>query len=205
MERQLTADEKALPLFFTDDVYLVAEAEPIAAQQISTENSPVNASAIAVEQPIAPQPTIVLEEVVLQPVAPSQPVAPPTVYKFLGNNKRNILILVNDAAHDVSDEKGRELLRKIVKSVNLTAADFALLNYAGYHNTSFAQLKQYFSCAFVFAFGVSPQHLGMDNHPQNKVVTIGSVKLIFSAELRKLEEDMEAKKTLWGSLKQMGL
>ena len=183
MERQLTADEKALPLFFTDDVYLVAEAETFLQQAITIENLPVSASTVASSQPVTSQP----------------------VYKFLGNNKRNILILVNDAAHDVSDEKGRELLRKIVKSVNLTTADFALLNYAGYHNTSFEQLKQHFSCVFVFAFGVSPEHLGLSGHPQNKVVTIGSVKLIFSAELRKLEEDMEAKKTLWGSLKQMGL
>jgi len=205
MERQLTADEKALPLFFTDDLYLVAEAETFPPQQVTIESLPVSASALAVEQPIAPQPTLAPQEVVLQPVAPAQPAVPQTVYKFLGNNKRNILILVNDAGNEVSDEKGRELLRKIVKSVNLTAADFALLNYAGYQNANFEQLKQHFSCVFVFAFGVSPEDLGLNDHPQNKVVTIGSVKLIFSAELRKLEEDMEAKKTLWGSLKQMGL
>ncbi|WP_316842891.1 hypothetical protein [Pedobacter gandavensis] len=126
-------------------------------------------------------------------------------FKFLGKNKKKILILVNDAEHEVSDELGRELLRKIVKSINLSANDFALLNYANYPQTSFTALQQYFSSVLVFAFGVSPSALQLSAQSENKIVMEGDVRLIFTAELRKLEQDPVGKKELWGSLKQLGL
>jgi hypothetical protein len=176
MPSQLTTDEQALRLFFTDDIYLVTEPEVLRSEEKKEET---------------------LAEVPKEATVPA--------FKFLGNNQRSILILVNDRENDVSDEKGRELLRKIVKSVNLTANDFALLNYANYADVSFAQLQAHFSSVIVFAFGVSPQQLSLGGHPENTVVTEGEVKLIFSAELRKLEEDPSGKKVLWGSLKQLGI
>ncbi|WP_285059234.1 hypothetical protein [Pedobacter ginsengisoli] len=192
MPSQLTTDEQALRLFFTDDIYLVTEAEVLQNREKQEETIG--------EVPEAE--TIPAEPAVQE--APQAETAAPA-FKFLGNNKRNILILVNDKENEVSDEKGRELLRKIVKSVNLSANDFALLNYANHAGVSFAQLQSYFSSVIVFAFGVSPQHLGLGNHPENTMVTEGEVKLIFSAELRKLEEDQNGKKVLWGSLKQLGI
>ncbi|MEJ2882833.1 hypothetical protein [Pedobacter sp. GR22-6] len=180
MANELTTSGDGLRLFFTDDVYLVKEAE---SQQIPDS------------LPIEP---------VQAKVAATVAAAPPE-YKFLGNNKRNILILVNDPLHEVSDEKGRELLRKIVKSVNLSANDFALLNYHQYPDSSYTQLMAHFTSTIVFAFGVSSQQLGLPVHPENVVVREGEVMLIFSAELKRLEADMEGKKALWGSLKKLGL
>lgn len=139
------------------------------------------------------------------PHFPAMEKATPLSFKFLGQNKKKILILVNDAEHEVSDEAGRELLRKIVKSINLTASDFALLNYAKYPKTSFTDLQQYFSSVLVFAFGISSADLQLPSHPENKIVMEGDVRVIFSGELRKLEQDPSGKKTLWGSLKQLGL
>ena len=126
-------------------------------------------------------------------------------FKFLGKNKRNILILVNDEQNEVSDEIGRELLRKIVKSVNLTADDFALLNYAKYSNTNFEQLMTYFNSNVVFAFGVTPSSLTLSAHPENTIVHEGTVKLIFSATLPQLNQDANGKKALWGCLKNLGI
>lgn len=135
----------------------------------------------------------------------TEPMPEQVTFKFLGKNKRNILILVNDAQHDVSDEAGRELLRKIVKSVNLSANDFALLNYAGYKGADFKQLMDFFSCTLIFAFGVTPSQLSVTEHPQNTIVSQGDVKMIFSAELRALDQDPAGKKALWGSLQNLGL
>lgn len=183
MVSQLTTEEQGLRLFFTDDIYLVDEIQqPELIQMQSIEN-----------------------KVVINLAEPVQTQTQTPQFKFLGSNKRNILILVNDVENDVSDEKGRELLRKIVKSVNLTANDFALLNYAQHRGAEFSQLMTHFSSVIVFAFGVSPQQLGLNHHPENTVVREGDVMLIFSAELRKLEEDPNSKKVLWGSLKQLGL
>lgn len=198
MINQLTTNGEALRLFFTDDVYLINEPEGALNEQIQggVENAMVNEP--VPNNLVKPEITLPKEHI---PAAPEKI----TEFKFLGNNKRNILILVNDEENDVSDEKGRELLRKIVKSVNLTANDFALLNYSKYGSVDFKQLQAHFSSVIVFAFGVSAKQLGLTDHPENKMVLEGSVKLIFSAELRKLEEDQNGKKVLWGSLKQLGL
>lgn len=162
---------------------------------------PVAAASIPLTAPVVPSATIPIT--IPQFPALEKPAA--LSFQFLGQNKKKILILVNDADHEVSDEAGRELLRKIVKSIHLTASDFALLNYAKYPKTSFIDLQQHFSSVLVFAFGVSAEDLQLPSHPENKIVMEGDVRVIFSGELRKLEQDPGGKKTLWGSLKQLGL
>ncbi|WEK19781.1 MAG: hypothetical protein P0Y49_01250 [Candidatus Pedobacter colombiensis] len=183
MDNQLTADKAAMHLFFTDDVYLVNEPGIQLATPVIHQNIPVSTS----------QPAVL-------------PAALPADFKFLGNNKRNILILVNDEQNEVSDELGRELLRKIVKSVNLSANDFALLNYAKYKGTGFKALQDYFSSTLIFAFGVTPVELSLAaSHPEHVVVQEGAVRMIFSAELRALDKNPAGKKALWGSLQNLGL
>jgi len=173
MDSQLTANDAALRLFFTDDIYMVNEPDG----EVDTVMS--SAKVVPINEAIE--------------------------FKFLGSNKRNVLILVNDSENEVSDEKGRELLRKIVKSVNLTAADFALLNYAAYPDVKFEEFRSYFSPALVFAFGVGPAQLALPEQPSNTIVEEGEVRLIFSSELKMLDQDGTAKKTLWGSLQKLGL
>lgn len=182
-----------------------AAVTPISAPEATPVTTPtvipVTADSIPLTAPVIPSVTIPITI----PQFPALEKAAAFSFKFLGQNKKKILIMVNDADHEVSDEAGRELLRKIVKSINLTASDFALLNYAKYPKTSFADLQQYFSSVLVFAFGVSSGDLQLPSHPENKIVMEGDVRLIFSGELRKLEQDPIGKKTLWGSLKQLGL
>lgn len=196
MPDQLTTNGDALRLFFTDDVYVVNEPsitwglpqEP-SAEALLTEVTPITVAALPEVAPIA--------------AAVSPEPKPFPDFKFLGGNKRNILILVHDEENDVSDEKGRELLRKIVKSINLVTADFALVNYAKYKGASFDELSQFFKSTLVFSFGVAPSHLGLKEHPANAIVLKGPVRLIFSHELRKLDADISVKKALWGILQKL--
>jgi hypothetical protein len=186
MPDQLTTNGDALRLFFTDDVYLV------------------NEPAITWGLPLEPAPISPRDEVVLAaPAEMSSELNRRFNFKFLGGNKRNILILVNDEENDVSSESGRELLRKIVKSINLVSADFALVNYASYKGATFVELSDFFKSSLVFSFGVEPSRLGLIDHPSNMVVQQGAVRMIFSYELRKLDADLSVKKALWGVLQKL--
>ncbi|MCX2450660.1 hypothetical protein OQX61_05175 [Pedobacter sp. PLR] len=228
MGSELTTNGEALRLFFTEDIYLIKGEEGYSTEEVLVsvvqEDSAVYAVSEAesagsvseeneagIPQPgvSAPAVTPVTARVPQVPAIPvlKIPVEKPAAlsFTFLGKNKKKILILVNDAEHEVSDEPGRELLRKIVKSINLTASDFALLNYAKYPKANFTELQQYFSSGLIFAFGVSPADLQLPAKPENKIVMEGEVRLIFSAELRKLEQSPAGKKELWGSLQQLGL
>lgn len=178
MADQLTTNAEALKLFFTDDVYLVPDAS------------------VNLEKEIPEDITLKEPEVVYEVKKD---------FTFLGKNRRNILILVNDDQYAVSTEEGRELLRKIVKAINLTADDFAVLNYATYPETNFAELQAFFKPQLFFAFGLSPQTLGMAPQPQHVLIQQGEVNAIFSSELHALEGDLPSKKILWKSLQQLKL
>lgn len=198
MGNELTTSGDGLRLFFTDDIYLVDEPGLPTGQvgeRLDSERNVGAISAIVTALPTLSEP----------PASFDKPVVSKVDYRYLGNNKRNILILVNDAVHEVSDENGRELLRKILKSVNLSTSDFALLNYHHYQESSYSQLMAHFASTIVFAFGVSSVQLGLTPHPLNAVVREGEVMLVFAAELKQLDADMNGKKALWGSLKQLGL
>src|SRR5690606_37107876 len=189
---QLTDDRGALRLFFTDDIYLVNE--PVTSD-ITTKT--------AVPEPDVPN------VMVIEPARPE--VAEPKYpnydsFESLGNNQKNILILVNDALNKVSTEKGSELLRNIVKAINLSANDFALVNYAQYPGASYAQFKSFFSGKLVFCFGVGAIDLQLEERPFNEIHTLddGS-RIIFCHNLEQLADDQPNKKLLWGNLKKLNL
>lgn len=203
MDSQLTADGAALRLFFTDDVYLV---DQVVSQPVGRTVAADKPLGIVAENPNSTSKPLAVptESIIADPATNSVPQV--IDFKYLGKNQRNILILVNDEQNEVSDEDGRELLRKIVKSINLSANDFALLNYAKYKGIGFKQLQEHFSSTLVFSFGVSPADLALSTaHLEHAIVMESAVKMIFSAELRVLDKNPAGKKALWGSLQNLGL
>lgn len=202
MSSQLTSNAKALRLFFTDDVYLVKS------EMQNTFVEPVKLISDT------PQPTVVVkpldEKIVVPPTVLPNLVEEPkpllqkaTTFKFLGKNEKQILILVNDKQNEVSSEQGRELLRKLVNAIALTAKDFALVNYANYTTATFDDLHQFFACKMVLAFGVMPNQLGLNEQPFNQFVEQNGSKLIFTKNLHDLDTDPASKKLLWASLQQI--
>lgn len=185
MSSQLTTNADALRLFFTDDVYLVGNdtislAMPTNAESVqSAENHAVN-----------------------QLIENNEP-RKSWDFEFLGNNQQGILILVNDQNNKVSSQQGIELLRKLLKAINLKNDDFALVNYAGYHTASFADLHQFFNCKLVLSFGVSSEELGLESESLHSLIQMGTVRLIFTHNLHDLDSDQQSKKTLWGALQQL--
>lgn len=202
MSSQLTSNAKALRLFFTDDVYLV-----------NNEMQNTFAEPVKLEEPVA-QPAVVAKPI--EVAETSQPVVLPTIveepkpifkkvteFKFLGKNAKQILILVNDQINEVSTEQGRELLRKLLNAIGLTAKDFALVNYENYNAATFNDLNEFFGCKMVLAFGVMPNQLGLGEQPLNQFVQHNDAKLIFTKNLHNLDTDPASKKMLWASLQQI--
>ncbi|KEQ30039.1 hypothetical protein N180_11465 [Pedobacter antarcticus 4BY] len=171
MGQQLIQDDAALRMFFTEEIYLQQEQEPV-----------------------------VIQAPAILPVS-----VPEISYKFLGKNQRQILILVQDDNEEVSSVEGRELLRNIVKAIQLTANDFALLNYSLCATSRHEELFTYFKPRIVLSFGVSTSMLGLPEKNSNELVFHEQIQMIFSANLHLLAADLNGKKALWGSLKKLEL
>lgn len=190
MGDQLTTSAAALRMFFTDDIYLVSgDAQLASAEQLAPSLAP------------PPSPLPIVETVVPLVVE----IAPTADFKYLGKNQKNVLILVKDDQNDVSTERGRELLRNIVKALQLTANDFALLNYHTYQDQQFPALKDFFVSKLVMAFGITPVQLGLVDHPANTIVMEGQIQVVFSQNLDLLADNQNEKKALWGSMKKIQL
>jgi len=199
MAEQLTTSAEALRLFFTDDIYLVKGDEIVGT---SAAAAPVPA-AVNIAATVAEVQAVT--EMTNPPFAtdvPAPQAAPSTVFKYLGKNQKNVLILVNDGENDVSSESGRELLRNLVKAMQLTANDFALVNYFNYSHVKFEELSRFFSSTLILGFGVSPAQLGLDDQPLHSIGSRDGVQLVFTGRLDLLAGDQDGKKKLWSSLKQ---
>ncbi|RZM27784.1 MAG: hypothetical protein EOO88_11415 [Pedobacter sp.] len=194
MGDQVTNNSAALRLFFTEDVYLLKEdVQPMDKQEETQVPHAQHTETVSI-----------LPTVNTQAAATSTAIAELN-FKYLGKNLRDILILVHDRNNDVSTDEGRELLRNIVKAIGLTANDFALINYAEHPGVTFDQFRKSLSSKTLFAFGVTPDQLGLPVTAQHTATQYNSVTMIFSSDLHQLSTDQQGKKMLWGSLKQMNL
>lgn len=176
MAEQITQNPEALKLFFNEDIYLISS-------EMLPETAPADSLAMA--------------------LPPEGPVSQKRTYEYLGKNAKNILILVNDSRYPVSTEEGRELLWKIVKAINLTAKDFAVVNYAACPGSTFDELASFFKPQLLLCFGLGPEALGLIAQEQHVLSQQKSVNTIFSLDLHELNGTLAAKKVLWGSLKQL--
>ncbi|WP_316847933.1 hypothetical protein [Pedobacter psychrodurus] len=216
MENQVTNNANALRLFFTEEVFLVKDesveilplrnAEPVF---VSENVSATEAKESGLKPEIAQIPQINAAKIPkVYPQGPEIPhiVAEPLpekTFKFLGGNKKSVLILVNDKENDVSTEQGRELLRKIVKAVDLGTPDFAILNYANYSGTDYTELHRFFKPVIMLAFGVEIAELKLNLSWQNEIIVHETTRIIFAPNLHHLDSDLTAKKLLWGHLQKI--
>jgi len=126
-------------------------------------------------------------------------------FSYKGKNARNILILVYDELNEVTTAEGRELFKNIVKAKELSGADYAIVNYAGYKDASFAQLKEFFNAKAILTFGVKASQLGLAEYPTHTVVQHEGVQMLFSIDLHQISLDTSIKRALWAALQQMEL
>lgn len=201
---QLIDNAEALRLFFNDDVYLVGDI-PTVEKQV---HEPINTlDTESQESSTTPQPTVYEQETIALPKV-EEPIASYNQrfeFKHLGKNEKGILILVNDTQNPVSTPQGTELLRKLVLSINLKNADFALVNYSAYTNAKFEHFISFFSCKLVFSFGVAPTVLGLNEMSLHQLNLFNEIRMIFTHNLHDLDADLDAKKALWGTLKNLTL
>jgi len=216
MESQVTNNANALRLFFMEDVFVVEDksveivpdrgSEAVLSPQViqingttegisAVENDQNQHDKLAEIQKSDNQ----SEEI---PLVARETVAPKS-FKFLGGNKKSVLILVNDSDNEVSTLEGRELLRKIVKAIDLSATDFALVNYASYQEVDFIELREFFKPQLMLAFGVGPQHLKLNLTWNGEIIHHETTRVIFAPNLHPLDSDISAKKSLWASLQKI--
>lgn len=130
--------------------------------------------------------------------------APSKTFRWLGENKKNILIAVNyaDAVH--LPDAALQLLTSILGACQLSLADVAVLNLSSQPSKEYAAVNTYFKPRIALLFDVEPAAFGLPmNFPFFQLQAFARTTFLYAPPLQQLESDKVLKSKLWVSLKRL--
>lgn len=137
------------------------------------------------------------DNVAIQVEEATQPMEKEPAIPFIGDNRKNLLIISESEGSEIIHESEKELLGKILTAIGYNFMDVALVD----RNSAEAErLLQYFSPEQVLVFATWPVYAGQ--HYQ-LFTEISDVLIIESEPLSQLEADRNKKGKLWRLLKEV--
>lgn len=137
-----------------------------------------------------------------KPAAPVEKEAEEPILKYLGNNKKNILVVVSypDAVH-LPDE-ALTFLTNMLTACKLSLGDVAIVNRKNYPEGTYKDLVAQFKSKTVFLFGIDPLDFGMPvGFPHYQVQHLANSTFLYSPSLDEHKNDPLLKSKLWVSLR----
>ena len=122
--------------------------------------------------------------------------------KWLGNNQKNILIIVRYA--DVMHLPDEELnfLTGMLTACKLSLDDVAIINICNYEMVNYKEMIMQFKSRIVFLFGVTPGEFELPvNFPAFQVQTLSGCTYLYTPALEERNNDSMFKSRLWLSLR----
>jgi hypothetical protein len=200
---------------FNDMIYLISDGTEMVKEVVKTETISAPVMPVAeekvTEKIVAEPVTTKTTEIpkinipkVSKPEVKEEKVAVAETFKIsvLGNNQKNILVLVNNKDTDYLNAEQSELLSKILAAVDVTMLDAGIVNMAKYKNFKWEDLKQQVNFTKMIAFEpaiaslYSPLNVGLYN-----IQKADNIDFFLSENLNDISRDVEKKKKLWAALK----
>ena len=148
-----------------------------------------------------------LARIFTQPIVPGKnmPVpkvqeAPPKV-KYLGENQKNIALLIQNDSEAFLNDELFNLLTNILNACKLGMQDIALINISQYPAIPFTAWQAAVPMKQTVLFGINPTSLGLEAIPNYQVVQVSGCQLLCSDTLQEIAQDKMLKGKLWGGLK----
>jgi hypothetical protein len=143
------------------------------------------------------------EETTVPIIPKEEPNATPSKpeYKYLGDNNKYILIIVNEPNSDFLNKKDLAFLTKILGAKKLDINDVAIVNLAKYQSLDFDQLKSFFGFSKLITFGINPKILNVEGAVSNKNSIYKDVAVLGTWHLSVIDGDVNKKTTFWNELK----
>jgi hypothetical protein len=124
--------------------------------------------------------------------------------KSLGDNLKNILVLVNNPGIDHMPDGDLNFLKGILAACKLSLADVAIINLANLPPSSYKTLMASHKPKIVLLFDVPPGDFGLPmNFPFYQIQPFAGSSFLYSPSLNNLENDKIEKSKLWVSLKRL--
>ncbi|MDH5396918.1 MAG: hypothetical protein OEX02_02150 [Cyclobacteriaceae bacterium] len=194
-------EQEQLARLFNEEIYVLAEEAIMpSSDEVSTVQQTVEvkpAVKVKVEAKIDLQVEAEVESVPEKHVLP-QELQEELIPVFRGNNKKGIVILVENAmAKDISPAQ-MAFLQKIVTAIQLTSNDVALANYSLPENRDILQMG-----SVLIGFGLSGLKGYAGDLTLYQVLKENDRQFLFSDSIDTLEGNSNLKRKLWQALQVM--
>lgn len=126
------------------------------------------------------------------------------VWKWLGENKRNILVTVSyqDTVHLPDNEL--QLLTNMLMACKLSLADVAIINLQNQPSQTYKEAIDQFKSRIVLLFDIEPSSFGLPiSFPFFQIQPFANCSFLYAPSLKELEEDKVKKSKLWVSLRRL--
>lgn len=121
--------------------------------------------------------------------------------KYLGNNQKNILVIVSHSSVPFLPDSELNFLTNVLAACKLSLADIAIVNHQNIDTTEIQNII-HAETITILLFGVEPLSIGLPiNFPQFQLQPFNNRKYLFTPELSAIENDKSLKTRLWSVLK----
>ena len=189
-----TQNPIALSLLINEDIYRIPEpAENIdLAVADETENVVVESHENKV---------LITEKLPI--VVLSEPIIVKPAYKYIGENLKSILILVNELETDILKKEDLLALNKMLAARKLEQKDVAILNIHKNTHLTFQELKDFFGFNKLLLFGINPTDLGISGIVANQICTFQNTQVLGTWHIKQMQLDEKKKLTFWTEMKKL--
>ncbi|MFA0960419.1 hypothetical protein AB9P05_01295 [Roseivirga sp. BDSF3-8] len=200
-------DLSYLPLFITEPVYLFDEEEPVTSVSSAAETTPGEVAENPAKRERVPEEPSADNNGVREPEQPAYAAGepekkepapapvPPKPLPFQGKNEKSIVLAIDTP----TNQDQRDLLKKIMASVNITGRDVAMTDVRGLQDP--ASLPPH---RLLISFGVEDPLLFHGEVPvPYEIKKVDHQSFVLADSLSTLYSDISAKKNLWEVLKKL--
>lgn len=127
----------------------------------------------------------------------------PALLQWLGDNKKQITIIVREANAKYVTDEGLQLLTNMLTACKLSLADVAIVNL---HNQDFAyqQIVDQLKPRIGLLFEVEPSGFGLPmKFPYFQIQPYAGCSYVYAPSLSELEKDKTQRMNLWVTLKRL--
>lgn len=129
---------------------------------------------------------------------------PELKWKTLGNNHKNVLLVLRNPGIPFLPDTDLEFLTTILKACKLNLDDVAILNIANHEQAQYKEIIEFFKSRIVLLFDHEPAAFGLPmNFPHYQIQPFAGCSFLYAPSLKILEMEIEEKKKLWSSLKRL--
>ncbi len=133
---------------------------------------------------------------------PAEAKAVPEI-KYLGENQKNILLLIQNEKEAYLSEETFNLLTNILNACKLGMQDVALVNTANYPGTRLQNYLSKIPTRQVIYFAIPSDALGLPPMETYRIGTHHGISVLMSDDLQLIATDKILKGRLWMCLKQL--